>query len=266
MIKNVGPLSHDVDLYVEDRKVDFPKDISGDATYPLIFSLSLSFLYLVFFLSVLLSLAFSEVFLSLNQESSFSISHHMAVDRTCGAALLRHRRVGRNHPCPMVKLKWSVSQVRKFHIIKAIHCQFSFFYFEFSGTFHLGRIRTGLVHGIRLAQTANVKIVTKREIPVQIDGEPWMTSASVINVTFRNRVPMLKKLEEIWFWKWEERGREKKREESLHCVNGRPTSLKCTFYSFHIELPFTSHCLQNQKIYSLQQVLGDVLQKSERSK
>jgi len=42
------------------------------------------------------------------------------------------------------------------------------------GIMHLGQIQSGIKSGIRLAQGAQINITLKSEMPVQIDGEPWM--------------------------------------------------------------------------------------------
>ncbi|KAJ7358720.1 hypothetical protein OS493_022164 [Desmophyllum pertusum] len=42
------------------------------------------------------------------------------------------------------------------------------------GVMHLGQIQSGIRTGIRLAQGSQINIKLKSEMPVQIDGEPWM--------------------------------------------------------------------------------------------
>jgi hypothetical protein len=61
------------------------------------------------------------------------------------------------------------------------------------GTFHLGRIQARVARGIRIAQGNHVEIVTKRNVPAQVDGEPWVMVPSTVSVRFKNRVQMLQK-------------------------------------------------------------------------
>uniref|UniRef100_A0A915IT58 Diacylglycerol kinase accessory domain-containing protein n=1 Tax=Romanomermis culicivorax TaxID=13658 RepID=A0A915IT58_ROMCU len=48
--------------------------------------------------------------------------------------------------------------------------------------------------GERIAQCSNVKLVTKRAIPAQVDGEPCKLAPSVISIRFHSRVPMLQRI------------------------------------------------------------------------
>ena len=50
------------------------------------------------------------------------------------------------------------------------------------GSFHLGQIRVGLSTCQQLCQCRDLKIVTKRKVPVQLDGEPWSQSACTLHV------------------------------------------------------------------------------------
>ncbi|OON15115.1 diacylglycerol kinase accessory domain protein [Opisthorchis viverrini] len=43
-----------------------------------------------------------------------------------------------------------------------------------TGVVHLGQIFSGLRTGTRLAQGRHIRITIKTEIPVQVDGEPWI--------------------------------------------------------------------------------------------
>ncbi|EDO34591.1 predicted protein [Nematostella vectensis] len=45
-----------------------------------------------------------------------------------------------------------------------------------TGVMQMGQIQSGIRSGVRLAQGAQINIKLKCEIPVQIDGEPWMQS------------------------------------------------------------------------------------------
>eukprot|EP00794_Sanderia_malayensis_P012297 gene12297-13565_t len=44
----------------------------------------------------------------------------------------------------------------------------------FTGVVHMGRIKSGLSSAIRICQGSQLNIKLKTEIPMQIDGEPWM--------------------------------------------------------------------------------------------
>lgn len=53
------------------------------------------------------------------------------------------------------------------------------------GPLHLGLVQLGLARGKRLCQATNVEVVTRREMPVQADGEPWLQPPSRILVSAR---------------------------------------------------------------------------------
>ena len=42
-----------------------------------------------------------------------------------------------------------------------------------TGVVHMGRIRSGLSTGIRIAQGCQINLTLKSELPMQVDGEPW---------------------------------------------------------------------------------------------
>ncbi len=46
-------------------------------------------------------------------------------------------------------------------------------------------------HGDKIAQASNVKIVTKKSMPMQVDGEPVLLKAAEINIAFKNEVLMI---------------------------------------------------------------------------
>lgn len=50
------------------------------------------------------------------------------------------------------------------------------------GSFHLGQIRVGLSTCQQLCQCRDLKIVIKRKVPVQLDGEPWSQSSCTLRV------------------------------------------------------------------------------------
>ncbi|KAI6237999.1 Diacylglycerol kinase [Aphelenchoides fujianensis] len=47
--------------------------------------------------------------------------------------------------------------------------------------------------GERIAQCSKVRVVTKKAIPMQVDGEPCLLGASVITMSFHSKVPMLRR-------------------------------------------------------------------------
>ncbi|XP_078382985.1 diacylglycerol kinase theta-like isoform X2 [Oculina patagonica] len=64
----------------------------------------------------------------------------------------------------------------------ACHCDGLVEVVGFQGVMHMGQIQSGIRTGIRLAQGAQINIKLKSEMPVQIDGEPWMQAAGNVIV------------------------------------------------------------------------------------
>ncbi|XP_048489589.1 diacylglycerol kinase theta isoform X5 [Plutella xylostella] len=64
-----------------------------------------------------------------------------------------------------------------------------------TGVVHLGQIQSGLRGAMRIAQGGHIKINLKSEIPVQVDGEPWVAAPSeVVVLKSALKATMLKKL------------------------------------------------------------------------
>ena len=50
------------------------------------------------------------------------------------------------------------------------------------GVVHLGQIQSGLRAAIRIVQGSHIKIHMNSDVPVQVDGEPWIQPAGDIVV------------------------------------------------------------------------------------
>ncbi|THD27831.1 Diacylglycerol kinase [Fasciola hepatica] len=63
-----------------------------------------------------------------------------------------------------------------------------------TGVVHMGQIFSGLRTGTRLAQGGHIRITVKNDIPVQVDGEPWIQSpGQIIVLRSALKATMLKK-------------------------------------------------------------------------
>ncbi|CAG0904502.1 unnamed protein product [Cyprideis torosa] len=63
-----------------------------------------------------------------------------------------------------------------------------------TGVVHLGQIQSGLRSAIRITQAGHIKIRLNTELPVQIDGEPWIQPpADVVILKSALKATMLKK-------------------------------------------------------------------------
>lgn len=51
-----------------------------------------------------------------------------------------------------------------------------------TGIVHMGQIQSGLSRAIRIAQGGRIKIRLNTEMPIQVDGEPWVQSACELNI------------------------------------------------------------------------------------
>ncbi|XP_076918561.1 diacylglycerol kinase 1-like [Bidens hawaiensis] len=65
-----------------------------------------------------------------------------------------------------------------------------------SGTWHLGKLQVGLSRARRLAQGRTIKIQLLAQLPVQIDGEPWMQSPCTLTISHHGQAFMLKRSSE----------------------------------------------------------------------
>ncbi|XP_019864703.1 diacylglycerol kinase theta isoform X3 [Aethina tumida] len=64
-----------------------------------------------------------------------------------------------------------------------------------TGVVHLGQIQSGLRSAMRIAQGGHIKIHLNSDIPVQVDGEPWVQSAcDVVVLKSALKATMLKKM------------------------------------------------------------------------
>lgn len=51
-----------------------------------------------------------------------------------------------------------------------------------SGIMHLGQMQRGLRTGMRIAQGGHIRIQMLQDVPVQVDGEPWMQPPGTVNI------------------------------------------------------------------------------------
>lgn len=65
------------------------------------------------------------------------------------------------------------------------------------GAWHLGQLQVGLNRAVRLAQGSTIQVTTSEELPMQIDGEPWLQPVSEITVTYKVRVRFFTRC--LWF-------------------------------------------------------------------
>eukprot|EP00052_Salpingoeca_macrocollata_P008449 m.67002 g.67002 ORF g.67002 m.67002 type:complete len:783 (-) comp16599_c0_seq2:52-2400(-) len=64
------------------------------------------------------------------------------------------------------------------------------------GSLHVGQIKGGLRQSARrIAQGSSLVLTTKKLLPMQIDGEPWMQSACTVELSHHNQAVMLRKKE-----------------------------------------------------------------------
>lgn len=59
------------------------------------------------------------------------------------------------------------------------------------GNFNLGQIRVGLTNAQRLCQCSKVKIIMKKSVAVQVDGEPWKQDSGVLTIERQKEPAMM---------------------------------------------------------------------------
>lgn len=62
-----------------------------------------------------------------------------------------------------------------------------------SGTIELGLNQMSLLHGTRLAQGRRISFTLLEELPMQVDGEPWLQAPGTFDISHLNTVPMMKR-------------------------------------------------------------------------
>eukprot|EP01114_Cavostelium_apophysatum_P017681 TRINITY_DN5311_c0_g1_i1.p1 TRINITY_DN5311_c0_g1~~TRINITY_DN5311_c0_g1_i1.p1 ORF type:complete len:613 (+),score=123.37 TRINITY_DN5311_c0_g1_i1:378-2216(+) len=65
-----------------------------------------------------------------------------------------------------------------------------------TGSFHMGTITVNLSQALRIAQGSSIKITLRQQLPVQVDGEPWLQDPSEISIQFEGVARMLYKRDE----------------------------------------------------------------------
>lgn len=58
------------------------------------------------------------------------------------------------------------------------------------GSLHMGKLQVGLAHAPCLTQCSTVRITTLDELPMQVDGEPWIMPKSTMIVRHHNQVSL----------------------------------------------------------------------------
>ncbi|XP_034253198.1 diacylglycerol kinase theta isoform X2 [Thrips palmi] len=76
-----------------------------------------------------------------------------------------------------------------------------------TGVVHLGQIQSGLRSAMRIAQGGHIKIHLNSDIPVQVDGEPWVQSPgdivvlkSALKATMLKKRPKTKRRKVMYWW------------------------------------------------------------------
>ena len=99
-----------------------------------------------------------------------------------------------------------------------------------SGSFHMGRIATGMGSGIRLAQVVGIRIRHQEPMAAQVDGEAWPLAPGETTITHFNRVNFLKRVHTS----------RRERRQHRHTVADPPSDLTSSTSSPAIQQPTTS--------------------------
>ena len=67
--------------------------------------------------------------------------------------------------------------------------------FGIYSSFHIAQLQVGLAEPFRIGRAQKVRIKTKKNFPIQIDGEPFEQCPSVLEICLYNKIIMLKKNE-----------------------------------------------------------------------
>lgn len=62
------------------------------------------------------------------------------------------------------------------------------------GSWHLGQLQVGLSQARRLCRCSHARISTTKNLPMQVDGEPWQQAAAVLDIQFKGQALMLRRL------------------------------------------------------------------------
>jgi len=62
-----------------------------------------------------------------------------------------------------------------------------------TGALHLGQLNARVAKPVQVAQGRRVRVELKRDLPVQIDGEPWLQRAGTLDVSFLDSLAVLRR-------------------------------------------------------------------------
>ncbi|KAK9855135.1 hypothetical protein WJX84_000838 [Apatococcus fuscideae] len=69
------------------------------------------------------------------------------------------------------------------------------------GSWHLGRLQVGLSRAVRLCQCSTATVTLSKELPIQVDGEPWMQAPAKMDITCRGHAFMLRRIGQRGPWR-----------------------------------------------------------------